>query len=99
MWQDGAAVRKIHLRDLLHFAHLPSRRIKTVEVHLGMRMLDYTCNTIVCGQAALQDRRLGCACERSVIGDGRFDSRQNPAPAMEHKQERSGSISVCVVCD
>ena len=36
---------------------------------------------------------------RVVIGDGRFDSRQNPAPAMEHKQERSGSISVCVVCD
>ena len=34
-----------------------------------------------------------------LIGDGRFDSRQNPAPAMEHKQERSGSISVCVVCD
>ena len=35
----------------------------------------------------------------TVIGDGRFDSRQTPAPAMEHKQERSGSISVCVVCD
>ena len=45
---------------------------------------------------ALPKLELDAVC---LIGDGRFDSRQNPAPAMEHKQERSGSISVFAVCD
>ena len=46
------------------------------------------------------EREQDYACDSAgMIGDVRFDSRQNPAPAMEHKQERSGSISVCVVCD